>query len=132
MANMDTEDFAIEYVLLLERAAGREPQDTRKTGDPVDIVGPPRLIEVKAFGRSARGQAVPLEQRQVDALHANPDSFFLYVVENINEARSGLGNPTVLVLDGTKVLAMLATTKPVTTYWPTLRVADYNSAPRLT
>jgi hypothetical protein len=122
MANMETEDFPIQYVLQLERAAGREARDTRKTGQPVDIVSPPRLIEVKTFGRSARGQAVPLEQRQVDALRASPDSFFLYVVENINEARAGIRDPTVLVLDGAKVLAMIATTKPVTTY----------SAPRLT
>jgi hypothetical protein len=131
VSNRETENFAIEYVLQLERAAGREPLDTRKTGDPVDITSPPRLIEVKAFGGSARGQPVPLEQRQVDALRANPESFFLYEVEEINEARAGLGKPSVLVLDGAKVLAMVATAKPVTTYWPTLRVADYNSAPRL-
>jgi len=32
----------------------------------------PRKIEVKAYGGSARGAPVPLEQRQVDAARADP------------------------------------------------------------
>jgi hypothetical protein len=108
-------EFAVEYVLQLERAAGRQPQDRRKTGDPVDIVSPPRLIEVKGCGRSARGQPVPLEHRQVDALHANRDRFFLYVVEHINDAQANLSEPTVLVLDGPRVLLMVASTTRTTT-----------------
>jgi hypothetical protein len=132
MANRDAEDLGVEYVLELERAAGREPRDTRKTGDPVDIVSPPRLIEVKAYGGSARGQPIPLEQRQVDALHANPDNFFLYIVDGIDRARDGLGEPQVLLLHGATIAAMVDRTRPTITYWPTLRVAEYDSAPRIT
>jgi hypothetical protein len=38
---------------------------------------------VKAFGRSARGQAVPLEQWQFDAAHHDPDNYYAYVVDNV-------------------------------------------------
>lgn len=131
MSNRETEDFAIQYVLQLEEAAGRQPRDTRKTGDPVDITSPPRLIEVKAFGGIARGQPTPLEQRQVDALREDPDHFYLYVVDNIDKARAGLANPQVLELNGSAVAAMVDRTTPSITYWPTLRAAEYDSAPRL-
>ena len=40
MTNQEIEDFAVEYVLGLERAADREPRDPRMTGDPVDIISP--------------------------------------------------------------------------------------------
>jgi hypothetical protein len=43
-----------------------EPHDTRFAGAPADIESPPRLIEVKAFGKSNRGFDLWLETRQVD------------------------------------------------------------------
>jgi hypothetical protein len=49
------EDAAIAWVIDLERAAGREARDTRHRGAPADIESPPRVIEVKAFGKSNRG-----------------------------------------------------------------------------
>lgn len=131
MTNRETEDFAIKYVLELERAAGREPKDVRSTRAHVDVLSPPRLIEVKAVGGSARGQPIPLEQRQVDALRANPDDFFLYVVENVALAIAGVAEPRVIVLDGPAVQAMVDRTRPTITYWPTLRTAEYDEAPRL-
>ena len=51
-SNKAKEDAAIAWVMDLERAAGREPRDTRYTGAPADIESPPRLIEVKSFGTS--------------------------------------------------------------------------------
>jgi hypothetical protein len=107
MTNRETEDFAINHVLDLERAGGREAQDARKQQAPVDVISPPRLIEVKAVGGSARGLALPLEQRQVDALRANPDSFSLYVVENVSLALAGVAQPQVIVLDAAAVKAMV-------------------------
>ena len=107
------------------------PRDARKSGDPVDVISPPRLIEIKAYSRSARGQPLPIEQRQVDALHQHPDDFYLYVVDNIKEARDGQGQPRVLELDGQAVAAMVSRTPPTMTYWPTLRVAEYDNARRL-
>ena len=55
VGNKAIETAAIEWVMELERAAGREPRDTRYAGAPADIESPPRLIEVKAFGKSNRG-----------------------------------------------------------------------------
>jgi hypothetical protein len=55
MGNSETERTAIEYVMELERSAGRVPVDVHLKGAPYDVSSPPRKIEVKAFGRSARG-----------------------------------------------------------------------------
>lgn len=57
-SNSETGRIAVEYVMQLERAAGREPVDTRPSGEPYDITSPPRKIEVKAScGRPARRAA---------------------------------------------------------------------------
>ena len=81
------EDAAIEWVMSLERAAGRRPRDTRYEGAPADIESPPRLIEVKSFGTSNRGCDLWLEVRQVQEAKANPE-FYMYVVENVRQGRS--------------------------------------------
>ena len=43
--NKAIENAAIEWVMGLERAAGRQPRDTRYEGAPADIESPSRLIE---------------------------------------------------------------------------------------
>ena len=55
LGNKAIENAAIAWMMGLERAAGRAPQDTRYRGAPADIESPPQLFEVKAFGRSNRG-----------------------------------------------------------------------------
>ena len=50
MANADIERVGIEYVMRLEREAGRHPEDVHLQGFPYDVSSPPRIIEVKAFG----------------------------------------------------------------------------------
>lgn len=80
--NKAIEDAAIEWVIGLERAAGRQPRDTRHAGAPADIESPPRLIEVKSFGTSNRGYDLWLEVRQLEEANTNPD-FYVYVVENV-------------------------------------------------
>jgi hypothetical protein len=72
MANTETEHAGIEYVLDLERRAGRQPEDVHLKGLPYDVYSPPRKIEVKAFGGSARGAAIPLEDRQVKEARQDP------------------------------------------------------------
>ena len=64
-SNKAKEDAAIAWVMDLERAAGRQPRDTRYTGAPADIESPPRLIEVKSFGTSNRGYDLLMEVSQV-------------------------------------------------------------------
>lgn len=131
MANQEIEDFAIGVVMRLEREARREPEDVRGPRARWDVTSPPRHIEVNAFGGSARGAPVPLEQRQVDAAQEDSSAFYLYVVDNVALAIAGAGQVGVRVIPGETVLAMIERTKPSTTYWPTLRVGEYDAAERL-
>jgi len=55
IGNKAVEAAAIAWVMDLERNAGREPVDTRFAGAKADLVSPPRIIEVKASGKSCRG-----------------------------------------------------------------------------
>lgn len=91
-SNRAVEDAAIAWVLEIEREAGREAVDTRGTGAAADISSPPRLIEVKAYGQSARGHDLWLEPRQIDEADRNAD-FYVYVVENVRQ-----GDPAAFVL----------------------------------
>ncbi|MEU6066789.1 MULTISPECIES: DUF3883 domain-containing protein [Streptomyces] len=129
MGNRETEQAAITRVMALERAAGRDPKDVRTSGLPYDVDSPPRMIEVKAFSRSARSEALPLEQRQVTAAKAAPEHYYLYVVDNL----AGLDGAAVAVrvLHGEALLAMIERSKPQITYWPTFKAAEYDEAERL-
>ena len=125
--NKAVEDAAIKWVMELERRAGRTPRDTRHGArSPADVVSPPRVIEVKAFGTSTRGNDLWLETNQVDEARRNPN-FFLYVVENVRQ-----GDPAqfkLKVLGGERLARLLARAKEQRYYlvpWP---VADYDSAP---
>lgn len=123
LGNKATEDAAIAWVMGLEHAAGRNPQDTRYRGAPTDIASPPRLIEVKAFGRSNRGYDLLMEPRQLDEARANPD-FYIYVVENIHQGDASLF--TLRVLAGEHLQRLLSCAKEYRYYgvpWP---VADYD------
>lgn len=124
MSNSETERRAIEYVMEMERRHGRQPQDVRLERRPYDVSSPPRKIEVKAFGGSARGAPIPLEERQVQAAREDPGNFYVYVVDNIAS-----GDPSMIgirVLYGDTLRAMLDRAVPHVTYWPTFRVADYD------
>lgn len=124
--NKAIEDAAIAWVMQLEQRTGRTPEDTRHRGAPADISSPPRLIEVKAFGRSNRGYDLWLEVRQVEEARRNPD-FFIYVVENVRQ-----GDPskfTLKVLGGALLARLLQRAREqryFTVPWP---VADYDTAP---
>ena len=72
VGNKAIEDAAVEWVMELEHAVERQPQDTRYKGAAADIESPPRVIEVKAFGTSNRGYDLWLETRRVDEAHKNP------------------------------------------------------------
>lgn len=92
--NRQIEDAAIAHVLGLEIAAGRAAFDARGRGALADIGGD-RVIEVKAYGSSARGTDLWLETRQVQAAEADPERFHLVIVENVRQ-----GDPSAFrVLD---------------------------------
>ena len=120
MTNSETERKAIEYVMQLERDAGRTPEDVSRKGVPYDISSPPRKIEVKASGGSARGAAVPLEGSQVEQAKSDPENFYLYVVDNVASSQIA-----VRVIHGA-ALAAIERTTPRLTYWPTFRAGDYD------
>ncbi|MEY9965595.1 hypothetical protein ABIA33_003641 [Streptacidiphilus sp. MAP12-16] len=128
MGNRETERTAIDYVMALERTAGREPVDVSTAGYRYDIASPPRKIEVKAFGGSARGMSLPLEERQLAAARENPETFYLYVVDNVTRPDAEIG---VRVLHGEALHPVIERAMPSTTYWSTLRAAEYDSAERL-
>jgi len=73
VSNAAVENAAIEYVIANETAQGRTATDTRGKGAPADVKSDGRIIEVKAYGRSARGQDLWLEARQVAEAESNPD-----------------------------------------------------------
>jgi hypothetical protein len=109
----------------LERAAGRDPVDVSKAGFRYDIDSPPRKIEVKAFGGSARGVPLPLEERQMAEAREDPDHFFLYIVDNVT---SGGVEPGVRVLHGQALARLLERATASVTYWSSFRVGEYDEA----
>src|SRR3954452_21260922 len=84
-SNRAKEDAAIAWILELEQRAGRTPRDTRYRGAPADIESGDRIIEVKAFGKRARGEFLWLEPSQVEEARGAPDRFFVYIVENVTQ-----------------------------------------------
>lgn len=126
--NRVVEDASIEWVIQHEKAAGRNAENVRGKGHAGDISSPPRTIEVKAYGGSARGHDLWLEVRQFEAAKSDPE-FYIYVVDNIRQ-----GDPEhfhLVVLGGDRLKALLVRAKPqryVTVPWP---VADYESSPPL-
>jgi hypothetical protein len=93
--NRAVEDAAVAFVLSYERHQGRSAADTRGTGAPADVQSDRRLIEIKAYGRSARGQDLWLEPRQIEEARANPD-FRVYIVENVRQGDPDLFQLIVL------------------------------------
>jgi hypothetical protein len=126
LTNSAVENAAIDFVMSLERGAGREPVDVRRTRSAGDIVSPPRTIEVKAIGRSARGADLPLEVPQLEAARSDPD-FYVYVVDNVRQGDPGQFN--LRILGGERLQRLLVRVKEQRYYalpWP---VAEYDSCP---
>jgi hypothetical protein len=119
------ENLAIAFVMEYERSQGRDPEDTRHVPQAVaDISSPPRRIEVKATGGSARGEDIWLEPRQYEAATSDVN-FFLYVVDHVAQ-----GEPAdfrLHVLGGDRLARLLERAKEQrywTVPWP---VADYDA-----
>lgn len=101
MTNRQVEDAAIRLVLEREHNSGRSAVDTRGQGALADIEGD-WLIEVKAYGRSARGADLWLETRQVHAALNDPERFHLVLVENIRS-----GAPRIIDIHGDQLALLL-------------------------
>ncbi len=127
LSNRQVEDAAIAFVLRWEEAHGRPSRDTRGTGAAADVAGAERVIEVKAYGRSARGEDLWLEPRQVDEADRNPH-FWLYVVEDIRQGDSAQFR--LLQIGGETLRSLLARRvehRYFTVPWP---VASYDELVR--
>ena len=118
------EGAAIAWVIEYERSQGRQPYDTRYKGAPADVERSGRIIEVKAYGTSARGQDLWLEVRQVEEARSNPD-FYVYVVECTRQGDSA--SFTLKILGGERLQRLLERAKGQRYYavpWP---IADYDA-----
>ncbi|MFG2784783.1 hypothetical protein ACGFY7_44045 [Streptomyces prunicolor] len=83
----------------------------------------------KETEQAAITHVLALEHRQVAAAQANPERFYLYVVDNL----AGLDGAEVgvRVLYGEVLLAMIERSRPQVTHWPTFRAAEHDQAERL-
>lgn len=130
MSNQETEKRAIAYVIAHERAAGRTATDARHNpGSPVDVesvedaTGEKRLIEIKAFGGTGRGDDLWLEPNQVRALSEVPDSH-LYLVTNVRSTEPS--EMQVLDLTGEQLRARLEVKREQHYFEVPLPVAVYD------
>jgi hypothetical protein len=124
MTNREFADAAIAYVIACEEALGRDAMDTRDTGAARDVVSDERVIEVKAYGTSARGQDLWRGVRQVEEARSNL-KFWRYVVENVRQG--GPGEFRLLPLGGERLQGVLARaverrTTPFRGRWPSTTI----------
>ena len=123
--NKAKEDAAIAWVMELERANGRQPQDTRYVGAPADIESPPRLIEVAVRNHHARLR--PADGGSADRGGPAQPELLRVRSENI-----GQGDPaefTLRVLGGPRLQRLLERAKEFRGYYVPWPVADYDAGP---
>jgi len=124
-SNRAVENAAITFVLAYEKAHRRGATDTRGGHAPADVESDNRVIEVKAFGLSARGNDLWLETRQVDEARTN-GRFHLYVVDNVRQ-----GNPAafrLIDLHGDVLARLLERARPQTYMTVRFPVGAYDAA----
>jgi hypothetical protein len=125
--NRNIETAAIQWVMGLERTAGRVPVDKRSDPRyPADIDSPPRVIEVKAVGADARGQDLPLEVAQIERAKVDVN-FYLYVVDRI--AQGNPANFRLKVFAGDRLARLITRVREQRYYELPVPVADFDGAP---
>jgi len=127
MSNRAVEDAAIVFVIAYELERGRVASDSRGRGAAGDLESDDgRVIEVKAYGGSARGTDLWLETRQVEEAETNPDGFHVYVVDNVRQ-----GDPAAygfIDLHGDVLARLLQRAKPQSYVTVPFPVAVYDAA----
>ncbi|PVU83196.1 hypothetical protein DDP54_09515 [Cellulomonas sp. WB94] len=84
------ENAAVAFVIDRETQAGREPIDTRYVDStPADVISSDRLIEVKGYSDTSRGNDLWLETPQAQAA-VSRGNFHLYLVENVHQGDPAL------------------------------------------
>ncbi|MEE1650238.1 DUF3883 domain-containing protein [Brachybacterium sp. J144] len=130
LSNHEVEVRAVEAVIAFERAAGRAVVDLRYRKDALvdlesydDATDEKRLIEIKAFGGSGRGDFLWLERNQVRAFEQDPLAH-LYLVTNVRAADPS--EIRILDLTGEQLKARLAAKKLKQYFEVPLPVAVYD------
>lgn len=125
--NKAIEQAAAAWVMDLERAAGRVPEDRRYVrASAGDLWSPPRTIELKTTGTSFRGWFLWLEPVQVEAARSDPN-FYIYVVENVAQ-----GDPqqfTLKVIHGEQLARLLAKVTERRYFEMSWPVKEYDTTP---
>ena len=127
VGNRAIENAAIAFVIAFEARQGRAAADTRGRGAAGDVESGRRVIEVKAYGGTARGQDLWLEARQVAEAESNSD-FWVYVVDNVRQGDASLFG--LRLLGGDQLARLVAKKRVQTTYTIPFPVAEYDAAPR--
>jgi len=90
VGTQDIENAAVAFVIDRETRAGREPIDTRHVDStPADVVSGDRLIEVKGYSETCRGNDLWLETPQAQAAVSRAN-VHLYLVENVRQGDPAL------------------------------------------
>ena len=114
-------------VIAYEAEHGRVARDTRGRGAAGDLVSDDgRVIEVKAYGRTARGMDLWLETGQFDEARSDPVGFHVFVVDNVKQ-----GNPNLfgfIDLQGHVLARLLQRARPQTYVTVPFPVAVYDAA----
>ena len=87
----ETEEKAIQIVMLYEKLQGRESRDVRH-GSGYDVESSERKIEVKSF-KDAVG-LVEIYQSEFDAAERHRDNFYLYIVSRLIKGKT----PTIQII----------------------------------
>lgn len=121
----DVENVAIAFVIDRETQAGREPIDARYVAStPADLVSGDRLIEVKAYSGTSRGNDLWLETPPAQAA-VSRTNFHLYLVENVRQGDPALFR--LLDIHGEQLRRLMTRAVErsyVTVPWP---VAEYDA-----
>ena len=119
LRNREVENRAIAAVIAYELSQGRNARDARGQCAG-DVLSDDRVIEVKAYSRSARGTQLWLEPDQYAHALDNPN-FWIYVVDQIAD-----GAPHVIPIGGDDLVTLAASASESTYYLAPLRVGDYD------
>jgi hypothetical protein len=97
--------------------SGREPADTRRTGESVDIGSRRGSLRLRPLAGSHAASRCHLSSARSMPSKRGARQLFVYVVDNITEAQAGLPQPQVLEFSGPAVRAMVG--------WPSTRDRVY-------
>ena len=92
ISKLETQDRAIQIVMLYEREQGREPRDLRDTGVGYDVESSDRKIEVKSFKDTVG--ILEFYESEYEAADRHRENFYIYVVSGLLKGAT----PTIQII----------------------------------